>query len=391
MKMLPFIFQHLRHNWVRTASTVLAMAASIFLFCTLETFVAGLSYGLKSAKDSRLITRHNVSLAFPIPQAYKERIASIPEVSRVATSNWFGGYYQDRKNFFPNFAVDMEEYLEMYPEYILSDAARSALMQDLRACVIGAGTAKKFDWHVGSVFQLESFIPSYRKNEPFEFTVAGIYETDDVKFPGTSDSVMLFHYKYLYEGTGQKAGAGTYIMEIKDPSKAVQVSKAVDDLFENSDTPTKTETEGAFRAGFISMGGNLALLLHTIGLAVTFTILLVTANTMSMAIRERRTEIGVLKTLGFSNGRVLGMILTEGVILGAAGGLLGIALAEEMIKALPKLPFIGDAVRFFPRIGLSPEVGAAGLGLALLIGLAAGKVPALISYRAKITDLLRHV
>jgi putative ABC transport system permease protein len=180
-------------------------------------------------------------------------------------------------------------------------------------------------------------------------------------------------------------------VELGDASQAGAVSKAIDALFENSDTQTKTETEAAFLAGFISMAGNLALLLHGIGLAVTFTILLVTANTMSMAIRERRTEIAVLKTLGFPSGLVMALVMGEAAVLGALGGGLGILLGWGMIHALPDLPFIGDAVRQFPNLGLSPLVGTLGFGLALTLGVLAGLVPALDAYRAKITDMLRTV
>ncbi len=392
MKFLPLILKHLRHNWIRTTSTVIAMSVCIFLYCTLETFIEAITFNLRSANDSRLITRHAVSLTFSMPVSYKERISSIRGVSSVAISNWFGGRYQNEwKNFFPNFAVDAEEYLAMHPEYLLSDGEKSAFLKDLRTCVVGRETAERFGWKVGDVFQLESIIPTYRKSDPFEFVVAGVYDTDPVKYPTAILTLMLFHYKYLYEGTSHEAQVGTFITQVEDPSRAVTVSKAIDDLFENSDTPTKTETESAFRASFVSLGGNLALLLRTIALAVTFTILLVTANTMSMAVRERRTEIGILKTLGFSNARVLGIVLGEAGILGLLGGTVGIALGHLMIQILPRLPFIGDAVRGFPRLGLSPEVAVLGFAMAVLLGIGAGLVPAVLSYRARITGLLRQI
>ncbi len=392
MKFLPLVLRHLRHNWLRTLSTVVAMAVCIFLFCTLETFVEATKYNLKSANDSRLVTRHNVSLVFPMPVSYRERIKSLPGVKRVSVSNWFGGKYKDdMKLFFPSFAVDGEEYLAMYPEYLLDDAARSAFFKDQRACIVGQETADRFGWKVGDSFQLESFIPRYRKESPFEFMIAGIYKTDTVRHPGTNGTIMIFHYKYLYEATSQKAQVGSFVTQIEDPAMAVTISRQIDELFENSDSATKTETEAAFRASFVSLGGNLALLLRSIGVAVTFTILLVTANTMSMAIRERRTEIGILKTLGFSDGRVLGIVLSESTLLGILGGTVGIVLAHNMIQVLPRLPFIGDAVRGFPRLGLSLPTAAFGFGTAVLLGFVAGLIPAFLSYRARITSLLRHV
>jgi putative ABC transport system permease protein len=202
---------------------------------------------------------------------------------------------------------------------------------------------------------------------------------------------MFFHWKYLYESTQQRAQIGFLTAEIEDPSKAAPTSKAIDALFENSDRPTKTETEAAFRAGFVSMAGNLALLLRSIGLAVCFTILLVTANTMSMAVRERKTEIAVLKTLGFPGRLVMFLVLGEALALGVLGGGFGLLLSRFAIRALPKVPLIGDAVAGFPNLGLHPAVATLGLGLALLLGFCAGLFPAVGAYRSRIADTLRSV
>ncbi len=390
MKYLPFVLKHLRRNWVRTLSTVLAMSVCIFLFCTLQTVIEAVNWGLKSANADRLITRHAVSLVFNLPLSYKERIKSVPGVKSVATVTWFGGVYKDFKNFFANFAIDPEEYLAMYPEYLIPPDQMKAFLGDRRSCIIGRGLAKKYGWKVGDTFQLESFIPPYRKGSPFDFLVLGIYDPDP-NHPGTADNLMFFHYKYLYEGTGRNVGAGTYAVEVSDPKQAGVISKQIDALFDNSDAQTHTETEAAFVASFISLAGNLALLLNFIGLAVSFTILLVTANTMSMAVRERRNEIAVLKTLGFPSGLVMALILAEGLLLGAMGGAVGLFLSKGMIKALPAIPMVGDAVRQFPNLGLSAQVGLFGFSIALFIGLAAGFVPAFLAYRARITEMLRQV
>jgi putative ABC transport system permease protein len=234
-------------------------------------------------------------------------------------------------------------------------------------------------------------IPPYRVGKPFEFLISAIYRVDGVRYPGTDGRLMFFHYKYLDEATRGRSGAGSYNIEIDDPQKAGTVAKAIDDLFENSDRQTKTETEAAFRAGFASLAGNLAVLLNSIALAVTFTILLVTANTMSMAVRERRTEIAVLKTLGFPSRLVMGLVMGEAVVMGMLGGALGILLGAGMIRILPSIPMIGDAVRQYPNLGLSPEIAALGFGISLVLGSAAGFVPALGAYRSRITDMLRTV
>lgn len=394
MKFLPYVLKHLRRNWIRTLSTVAAMSVCIFLFCTLQTVIEAVNWGLKSANASRIITRHAVSLVYNMPVAYQDRIRQIPGVKQVAKSNWFYGFLgstPDFKNFFANFAVDPEEYLQIYPEYILTDEEKASFLADRRGCLVGPETAKKFNWKVGDTFQLESVIPPYRVGKPFEFVIRGIYKVDDVRYPGTDGRLMFFHHKYLMESTRDRAQVGTFNIEIDDPQKAASISKAIDSMFENSDRQTKTETEAAFRAGFVSLAGNLALLLNGIGIAVTFTILLVTANTMSMAVRERRTEIAVLKTLGFPSGLVMALILGEALTLGVLGGGLGLLLGAGMIKVLPSLPMVGDAVRQFPNLGLSSTVAALGFSIAVLLGLMAGLVPALQAYRSRITEMLRTV
>jgi len=392
MKYAPLVLKHLRKNWIRTLSTVLAMAVCIFLICTLQTVVDAVNYGLSTGNASRLVVRHYVSLVFNIPNSYKARIAAIPGVKNITILTWFGGMYRgDMKYFFPNLAVEPERFLEIYPEIMLPEDQKQAWFHDARGCIIGRKLAEKWGWKVGDTFQLESFIPPYRVGKPFEFVVDGIYDTDEVKYPATDLTAMYFHYKYLWEAKGEKLDVGTYTVLIDDPKNAGRISKAIDAEFENSDTQTKTETEQAFRASFIAMAGNLALLLNGIGLAVAFTILLVTANTMSIAVRERQQEIGVLKTLGFPSGLVMGLILTEALLLGLLGGAIGLGLAGVAIHALPNMPFIGDVVRQFPGLGLSARIVSYGLGVALLLGLLAGFFPAMMAYRARITEVLRQV
>jgi putative ABC transport system permease protein len=391
MKYAPLVLKHLRKNWLRTASTVLAMAVCIFLFCVLRTVIAAVDFGLHSGNTNRLVTRDAVSIANMLPLSYKQKIAAIPGVKDVVIVNWFGGQYGDAKNFFSNLAVEPEAFLRIYPEIMLPPDQKEKWLGDVRGCIIGRKLAQRFHWTVGSTFQLESFIPYYRVGKPFDFVVDGIYDTDEARYPGTNLDAMYFNFKYPYEASGQRIGIGTLTSRIDDPKQAGAVSKRIDDNFDNSDHATKTETEQAFRAGFIALAGNLALLLNGIGLAVAFTILLVTANTMSIAVRERRQEIAVLKTLGFSSGLVMGLIISEALLLGAIGGLIGVLLSRGMISVLASAPFIGDVLRSFPHLGLSPQIASFGLGIALLLGLLAGFIPALLAYRARITEALRQV
>jgi putative ABC transport system permease protein len=391
MKFAPLVLKHLRKNWVRTLSTVLAMSVCILLFCTLQTVVEAVNFGLHAGNASRLVTRNNISLVYNLPMTYKAKIAAIPGVTGTVINAWFGGIYRDPKYFFANIATEPEAFLEAYPEVMLSPDQKEAWFHDRRGCIVGRKLAQHFGWKVGDAFEMESTIPPYRVGHPFEFVIDGIYDTDEAKYPATDLNSMYFQYKYLDETTGRKIGIGWLVESIDDPKHAGAISKAIDDEFENSDTATKTETEQAFQAGFVAMAGNLAFLLNGIGLAVAFTILLVTANTMSIAVRERQQEIGVLKTLGFSSGLVMTLILSEALLIGVLGGLVGILISAAILHVLPNVPVLGNIVAGFPNFGLSPQTTATGVGIALLLGLLAGFVPAMTGYRARITETLRQV
>jgi putative ABC transport system permease protein len=397
MKYLPYIIRHLRRNWIRTSTTILGMAMCVFLFCVLQTIIQAVDFGLGAGDANRLVTRHAVGLTNNLPVTYRERVRHVPGVKRVAAQSWFGGFPGtaggdiDYRNFFANFAIDADEYLAMHPDMALTPEEQSAFMADRRGALVGADLAKKNNWHVGSTFQLESVIPPYRVGKPFEFIVRGVYSTDRKRFPNANLGMMFFHYKYLYEATRERVGVGTFVVEIDDPAKAATVGKAIDEVFANSDAETKTETEAAFAAGFVALAGNLARLLNLIGTAVAFTILLVTANTMSMAVRERRKEIAVLKTLGFSSALVMALVLSEALLIGLLGGTLGLVLGRGMIGILPQLPFIGDVVAGFPNFGLSVRIAVLGFAFALVLSTAAGFFPAISAFRARITDMLRTV
>jgi len=412
MKYLPFVLKHLRKNWVRTGSTVIAMAVCVFLLCTLRSVLSEVDSMLEASRANRLVTRHAVSLTFALPQAYESRILSIPGVKSVAKTIWFGGSLMDKKEgqadtasseatttdwskFFNNMGVDVETYFAMYPEMVIPPDQFQSFKETLSGCVIGSKLAKKFNWKVGDRFFLESFIPPYRKRSgPFEFVVSGIYDADLAKYPGTDGNSMFVHSKYVEEAMKpRQIGVGTYAVEIANGDEAGKMTKAIDNLFENSSAATITETEQAFKAGFIAMAGNLALLLNGIGLAVAFTILLVTANTMSMAVRERRTEIGVLKTLGFSSAHVMGFVVGEALLLGVLGGAAGVFGSKALLYVVSNAPGLADVLAGIGLSGLDlkPAVAAMGFSAAVVLGLFAGLVPAISAYRAKITDILRTV
>jgi putative ABC transport system permease protein len=389
MKWVPFILKHLRQNWIRTTSTAAAIAVCIFLFCTLQTFVASLRGSLNQG-TARLVTRNSVSRFYSLPNAYEERIASLPGVRRVAAANYFGGMrdVNNPDSEFANFAIEGENFLAMYPEYILTGSEKKAFLGDQHGAIVGRALAEQFQWKVGDTVQLTSNI--YRTGRPFEFVISAIYRTDQTRYPGTSEATLFLHYKYLDEATRRTAGVRTFRVEIADPRQAGVISHTIDDLFENSDAQTHTETEAQYRANAGILGGNLARLLNGIGLAVMFTLLLVTANTMSMSVRERRTEIGVLQALGFPGRLVLGLILAEGILLGVCGAAIGLLLGGFLIGLLPDVPVIGDLIRTFPRMSVPPWIAGAGIMIGAFLGLAASLLPSVLAYRARIPELLRQ-
>jgi len=404
VKFLPFVLKHLGATWVRTASTVVAMALSVFLFCTLQSVLAHFDGFIASRSPRRLVTRNAVSIISAIPLTHASRIERVPGVKRVAATVGFGGVLPARKEgkadpsddrgtdwtaVFQNLAVDAEPYFAMSPELMVAPEEFRDFMGDLRGCVIGRQLAEKFGWKTGDHFFLESFVSGMRKKSgPFEFVVRGLIDTDPVRYPGTDTNIMFFHFKYLSESLGHVSWTQFFTVEIDDPARSAEIATAIDALFENSGDETYTETEGAFMAGFISMIGDLGVLVGAIGLGVCFTILLVTANTMSMAVRERRTEIAVLKTLGFGGQQVMGLIVAEALLIGAAGGALGLGGTGWALWALNHAP--GQTVLGIAHLELRPAVALSGVAVALGIAFAAGFVPAFGAYRARVTDMLRN-
>jgi putative ABC transport system permease protein len=401
VRFLPFIVKHLRRTWIRTGSTVAAMGLCVLLFCTLQSALARFNRVVDTRSPRRLVTRHAVSVVFLLPVSYGQQIQRVPGVRRVAVVSLFGGLLPARKesktddgagasdwsNAFQNVAVDAEPYFAMNPELLVAPDQFRAFMADLRGCVIGRELAGKFGWKVGDHFFLQSFAAGYQKRSgPFEFVVRGFIDADP-RYAGTETSLMLFHFRYLSESFGGRMWAGTYMVEIDDPAHAAEIGSAIDALFENSSEPTFTESEKEFTSEFMSMAGDLGVIVNGIGLAVCFTILLVTANTMSMAVRERRTEIAVLKTIGFTSGQVMGLIVAEAVLLGALAGALGVGGTEGLLWFLDHATnrtWLG-----FSGIELRPAVALLGLAVALLLGFAAGFMPAWGAYRARVTTMLR--
>jgi len=378
------------------------MALCVLLFCTLESALLRFNRVVDTRSPKRLVTRHGVSFMFLLPLAHAEQIRNVPGVTGVAKVNQFGGLLPARReekadqegssnwaDAFQNMAVDAEAYFAVNPELHVAPGEFRDFLGDLRGCVIGREMAAKFGCKVGDRFFLESFVAPYRKQSgPFEFVVRGLIDPDP-GHPGAETSVMLFHFRYLNEGLGGRLGAGVYLVEIDDPARAGEIGASIDALFENTSHPTLTETEKSWATELMSMAGDMSALVHGVGLAVCFTILLVTANTMSMAVRERRTEVAVLKTVGFRSAQVMGLVVAEAVLLGALGGAVGLTATGVLFWTVnhgTSQTFLG-----FSGIELPFQVALLGFTIALLIGFGAGFLPAWGAYRAKVTDMLRAV
>lgn len=381
MKFLRYVVAHLARSKRRTFLTVSSIALALFLFCTLRTVMTSFDAAIRASDDTRLVVRHAASLVFPLPLAYKDRLAQVEGVETVGWGNWFGGFYQDPKNQQAKFAVDTDHFFELFPEVVLPDDQREAFLRERTACLAGRDIAKKFGWKLGQAIPITGTI--YPGD--WRFTIRGIYEgrTEDL-----DENTIFFHWDYLNESMPpeRKDQVGIYWLRLRSPSLGPAVSERVDALFENSPQPTKTETEKAFQAGFISMMGNVSLLLTILGSAIVFAIVLVTINTMMMAARERTTEIAVLKTLGFTDGLILLLVGAEALLLSIAGGLIGCGLAFLIFQ---NLDFTADGR--FPNFRVLPQTVGWGLLLAIGMGLLSGLVPAVQAARLQIAGALRKV
>ena len=379
MRFLPFILRNLRRKKTRTILTVGSIAVALFLFGLLVTIETGLNAGVDVAGADRLVVRNRISLIQPLPLSYQQRLRQISHVQEATHATWFGGIYQDEKNFFPQVAIDTETYREVFTEFVIPDEQWQAFLGDRGGAVVGKATAEKYGWQVGDRVPIRGTI----FQGAWEFNIRAIYEGETAE---ADTSQLWFHYENLDEKRNWGKGiVGWYTVKIDNPDGAVEVAAAIDERFANSAWETSTETEKAFAAGFAKQIGNIRLIVLSIGAVVLFTLLLVTGSAMSTAVRERIPELGVLKTLGFGDGTVLGLVLTESVLIALVGGGLGIGLAKLFTMR-------GDPTGgMLPIFYLGYDSMALGLALALLVGVLAGAVPAVTAMRLRIVDALRRV
>ncbi len=397
MNFLSLVLVNLGRNKRRTTLTILSVMIALFLFCTLRGVLDTLEASIRVGSEARLVTRNKISLIFPLPKSYVERIRAVQGVGRVTWGNWFGGTDPlDPGNFYARFGVDAPTYMPMYARDIEIidqsapqgtgavpadvDPKLAAFMEERTACVVGQSLYKRMGWKMGQqISAIGTIFPG-----DWTWTIRAVYHAKD---PAFGEEAIIFHWDYLNErAMGGQGPVGWYTLELTQPERAGEISKQVDGLFENSSAQTRTETERAFQAGFVSMYGNVPFLIGVIGLAVVFAILLVAANTMMMASRERTNEFAVMKTLGFEDGALFRLVLAEAAVITLGGGIAGAMLAKFVLE---KSGF--NAGGMLPPMTVSWTTVIIGIGIAVLMGLTSGFVPAWQASKLRIVDALRRV
>ncbi|MEO8231106.1 MAG: FtsX-like permease family protein [Ignavibacteriota bacterium] len=374
----------LRHK-LRTTLTIVGIMIAVIAFGLLRTVVTVWNSSVDAAAANRLITRQAVSFIFPLPYSYKEKIKAIDGIENVSFANWFGGVYKDKNNFFTRLAVDDETIFDVMKEFVISDQELADFKRERNSCVIGAEIAKQYNIKIGDQMVLDGDIYPGR----WEFVVRGIYKPKNKNTDGTQ---MLFHWTYVderlkVESPIRTGKVGWYIILINDPGRSAEISEKIDGLFKNSSAETKTETEKAFTQGFVSASGAIITAMNFMSFVIIGIIMLVLANTMIMAARERTREYAVLKTLGFSAFHIVGLILGESMVIALLGGGIGIALTYPIVggfeQAVPK--------GFFPFFYVEPITLILAMSAALLIGVLASIFPIQRALKTKIVDGFRFV
>lgn len=354
---------------LRTVLTITGIIVATVAFGLLRTAVDAWYGGAESTSATRLITRNAISLVFPLPLSYRNKIQQVEGVAATSYSNWFGGVYISEKNFFPQFAIEPRSYLQLYPEYVLSPQEKRAFFKDRQGAIAGRKLAETYGWEIGDVIPIRGTIYPGDWN----FVLRGIYEGASEK---TDETLFFFHWEYLNErlkqvGAERADHVGVYVVGLENASQAAEVSQAIDDLFENSLAETLTETEKAFQLGFVAMTEAIVMVIEVVSFVIIIIIMAVTANTMAMSARERKKEYATLKALGFPGRFIAMLIYGESVIIAMVGGVLGLFFLYPAADV-----FANKIGTFFPVFKVTPETAWLAIGIAFLVGLAAAAIPA---------------
>lgn len=373
----------LRHK-LRTSLTVIGIAIAIVAFGLLRTLVNVWYSGAEHSSSSRLVTRNAISLIFPLPLSYRDRIRQIEGVKAISFGNWFGGIYIDEKHFFANYAVEAKTYLDLYPEIVLPADQKAAFIRDRKGCIVGKKLADRYGWKIGDMITLKGTIFPGQ----WEFVLRGIYRGAE---KNTEERALLFHWNYLNE-TLQKTvprranQVGFYMIGINTPDIAADVAVSIDRIFKNSLAETLTETERAFHLGFIAMTEAIVVAIQIVSYVVIVIIMVVAANTMAMTARERITEYATLKTLGFGTAYIAGIVFGESIFIAMTGGTIGALLTFPGARLIET-----ELSQYFPSFSVSPATVYLELLASFLIGAVAGVFPTWRGATITIAEGLRRI
>lgn len=383
-KYLPLLWANLGRKKLRTGLTLASIIVAFLLFGLMQTLRVALTGNPELAGVDRLVTIHKVAIIQPLPESYLTKVRGVDGVKVACSHDWFGGIYQNDRNQLAVIAVDVPTFFQVYAEYSLPPEQKAAWERDRTGAIVGSAVAQRFGWKIGDTVPMRSNIWTQKDGggNVWPMKIAGIYAA------GNGDNqTIYFHHEYLEESRSIGAGMiGWIVLRVKDRNQSAEVARTIDAMFANSSTETKTATEKAFIQGFANQMGNIGALITAVAAAVFFTMLLVTANTMGQSIRERLNEIGVMKTLGYSNASVSGLVLGEALLVTALGAAIGLALA-----ALSSVGLAKSLAQFFPVLGMPSSVYVLGLVLVVVLGGLAAAQPCMQAARLQIVDALRKV
>jgi putative ABC transport system permease protein len=384
MHVLKLIFKNAFRHRLRTFLTILGVAIAILSFGLLRTVISTWYLGVEQSSATRLVTRNAISLVFPLPLSYKEKIRQVEGVKNISYGTWFGGIYIDEKHFFANYAVEPSTYLEIYPEIVIPDDQREAFYRDRKSAVAGRILVEKYGWEIGDIITLKGTI--YPGD--WDFVLQGMYTGRD---ENVDESAFVFHWDYLNETLKQTVPSradkvGWYMIEIKDPDLAADISLKIDNTFKNSLAETLTETEKAFMLSFIAMTEAIVIAIKLVSFVIIFIIMVVVANTMAMTARERIGEYAIFKTLGFGGFHISGLIFGESLLITLIGAALGIGLT------FPAAQIFGKTLStYFPVFNVTADTIYMDIGVSLLVAFVAGIFPTWRAIHIRIADGLRRI
>lgn len=384
MHILKLIFKNAFRHKLRTFLTVLGITIAILAFGLLRTLISAWYSGVEASSAARLVTRNAISLIFPLPISYMNKIRQVEGVKSISYGNWFGGIYIDEKHFFANYAVNPKTYLEIYPEIILPSDQKAVVIRDRKSAVAGRKLAERYGWKIGDVITLKGTI--FPGN--WDFILRGIYKGRD---KNVDETAFFFHWDYLNETLKKTAPSradhvGWYMVEVTNPNMAPEVAVKIDQIFKNSLAETLTETEKAFTLSFISMAEAIVIAIQLVSIVIIVIIMTVVANTMAMTARERIGEYAVFKTLGFGGFHISGLIFGESLLITMIGSALGIALTFPTAKI-----FHEELSAYFPIFYVGSKTIYQEIGASIAVGILAGIFPTWRAINIRIADALRRI